>query len=396
MATVAHTIRSDYDPAVDRARLQRETGQTPDEPVEGPEEDSWQTESSFGPRRRLANAPHFVPATISFDEWGSALTSTQDTPTPSISDSRPEVAGWYRSLTKQAHIDLGSTSTLPHASTSAPPPIATPSAHHASYRPPKRRKERDWFISRALSSGPASAPPTPAPTSTLADILSRDPPAEKPLRPPVFLHLGPSNKGWEMLQNRGWSEGEGLGKGVERRADAERVAQPSPPPAPRASARPVVRIKQQEVQLDDDIVEVRQAQVIDLTLSDSENDNEDADEDLDADGARPSSASLVAQPPAVLGAPHDASSTQTALLTPIPTVLKSDRLGIGLKAKTEGPYRASVKRVTHNAAALAAHVKASEDLRRRQKLVGRGKRGFERNEKIERQRRQDLMAYLNH
>ncbi|TFY68383.1 hypothetical protein EVG20_g3570 [Dentipellis fragilis] len=395
MATVAHIIRSDYDPAVDRERLQRETGQPLDEPVEGPEEDPWQTESSFGPQRRRANAPHFVPATISFDEWGSALTSTQDTPVPSTSDTRPEVAGWYRSLTKQAPGDSRRTSSLPHASTSAPPPIAAPSASHPSDRPPKRRKERDWFISRALSSDPASAPPTPAPTSTLADILSRDPPAEKPLRPPVFLHLGPSNKGWEMLQNRGWSEGEGLGRGVARRADAERVAQPPPPP-PRASARPVVRIKQEEVQLDDDIVEVRQAQLIDLTLSDSENDNEDADEDLDADGARPSSASLAAQPPAVLDAPHDVSSTQTALLTPIPTALKSDRLGIGLKAKTEGPYRASVKRVTHNAAALAAHVKAGEDLRRRQKLVGRGKRGFERSERIERQRRQDLMAYLNH
>ena len=28
---------------------------------------------------------------------------------------------------------------------------------------------------------------------------------------------------------------------------------------------------------------------------------------------------------------------------PIPTMLKSDRLGIGIKVKTEGPYRTSVK-----------------------------------------------------
>jgi hypothetical protein len=45
-------------------------------------------------------------------------------------------------------------------------------------------------------------------------------------------------------------------------------------------------------------------------------------------------------------------------------MLKSDRLGVGPKAKMEGPYRSSVKRVTSNASALAAYLKAAEDMGR--------------------------------
>jgi len=80
---------------------------------------------------------------------------------------------------------------------------------------------------------------------------------------------------------------------------------------------------------------------------------------------------------------------------PLPTILKSDRLGIGLKTKTEGPYRSSVKRVTHNAvASLAAHPEAAEDMRRTQRELGRGCRAFARAERMEREGRQNMMAYL--
>ena len=58
------------------------------------------------------------------------------------------------------------------------------------------------------------------------------------------------------------------------------------------------------------------------------------------------------------------------------TILKSDRLDIGLKAKTEGPYKQSKKRVTHNQAALASHIRAAEGMRRKRAEVGRGRRGF--------------------
>jgi len=82
------------------------------------------------------------------------------------------------------------------------------------------------------------------------------------------------------------------------------------------------------------------------------------------------------------------------LLTPIATVLKSDRLGIGLKAKTLGLYKTSQKRVTHNAAALAAHVKAAEETRRRMKEHGRGRRGYEKQRRMEEERRKAMLAFL--
>jgi len=90
-----------------------------------------------------------------------------------------------------------------------------------------------------------------------------------------------------------------------------------------------------------------------------------------------------------------ASHMQRSLLTPLPTVLKADRLGVGLKAKTEGPYKQSKKRVTHSAAALAAHIRSAEEMRRNKAIVGRGRRGFAKIHKKEEGRRKALLAYLN-
>ena len=98
--------------------------------------------------------------------------------------------------------------------------------------------------------------------------------------------------------------------------------------------------------------------MIDLTLSDSEH----VDEDEDGNNVNDRPIPLHQTKP-------------TVLLSPLSTVLKSDRLGIGLKAKTEGPYRSSVKHVTPTAAALAAPAKVSEDLRRTHRPVRKGSSG---------------------
>ncbi|KAI0052706.1 hypothetical protein FA95DRAFT_1553368 [Auriscalpium vulgare] len=398
MATVAHYIRSDYDPQRDEQRLRRETGQ----PDEEPEEDAWHTQQPFGTR---AYAPRFVPATLSYDEWGNVLTAPTNADTPERPDEKA-VAGWYRSLTSQAssasHSSPSASSPARDASSSLPP-----SEPPAASRYPSIRRERDWFITRALAH-PLSAPPTPAPPTTLAGILSRDPPSAQPHQPPVFLHLGPSNKGWAMLQSKGWSEGEGLGSTVHRSADVERRVRDD---AANSARRPRRRVKNEdaietspsvsvqhervEVQLDDDIVEVKLTPVIDLTLSDTASEPE-SEQDDDENAVSFTAFEFPARSPDQKPAdPRTRHAGQTALLTPISTVLKSDRLGIGLKAKTEGPYKSSVKRVTHNAAALAAHLKAAEDARRAKQLVGRGKRAFEKEARKERQERKDLLAYLN-
>jgi len=102
--------------------------------------------------------------------------------------------------------------------------------------------------------------------------------------------------------------------------------------------------------------------------------------------------------PSLAGPPgdiEDQSYGRKALLTPIATVLKSDRLGIGLKAKTVGPYKASRKRITHNAEALAAHIKAAEELKKKKGEFGRGRRGFERQHRKDSMKRQMMLAYLN-
>lgn len=211
-----------------------------------------------------------------------------------------------------------------------------------------------------------------------------------------------------MLQNQGWSEGEGLGchassndahtsQALETKKEKMRKrARLDSASSSREQVTEVVLVPDD----DDPIVEVRkkpaESVMIDLTQSDvdvdeeddrwsdnGEGSNDDDSADDDDDGAdSPASAS-------------DPRAAQTALLTPLPTVLKSDRLGIGLKAKTEGPYRSSVKRVTPNAAALAAHLKATEDMRRAQRRHGKGRRAFARVERLERESRQNIMAYLS-
>jgi G-patch domain len=220
-----------------------------------------------------------------------------------------------------------------------------------------------------------------------------------------------------MLQNQGWSEGEGLGAGskssLRRRSNAHaketlqekgkktRLDSLSPPaPAPMLPTSPAQEPatkeeQEEEIIIDDDdddpIIEVRKkapVPMIDLTQSDTEDPGEDDDDDdiySPASSPAPPNVSSPTDP----DAPGDPRAAQTALLTPLPTILKSDRLGIGLKAKTEGPYRSSVKR------RVAKRNAAAEDMHIRRILLGKGHRAFARRERLERETRQNMMAYLS-
>ncbi|KAI0075092.1 hypothetical protein K474DRAFT_1457746 [Panus rudis PR-1116 ss-1] len=407
MATVAHTIYSRYDPK-DREKLEIATGQRneedniveqikkADKDVEEPEEDPWQTESAFGAQRRIAAAPRFVPAIVSYDEINNMMGVPKDFFKPKEEKRRDDVAGWYRSLIRSGTSTpaLGSntppvvTGSAPSAGPSTSPStsaaaVSTPLAAPSPAKP--RRTKNDWFISRVLSSAPPSTPATPP--TTLADILSREPPpsADKPFRPPVFLAIGPSNKGFEMLQRSGWTEGQTLGAHVARPATAPLPA-PSIPSA--FTSRRVKReeetvyVKQENIGSDDEIAELRKVEVVDLTLSDSEDEHAEF------------ATSLPAAPSSEF-AQEDGEPIGTALLTPLPTILKSDRLGIGLKAKTVGPYRESKKKITHNQANLAEHIRSAEEMKRMKKIVGRGSKGFARMAKADEERRRRLIASLN-
>jgi hypothetical protein len=237
-----------------------------------------------------------------------------------------------------------------------------------------------------------------------------------------------------MLQNQGWSEGEGLGASlsgndasIKTKRDKMRKRKRTgldrhhsslasrEEPTIVTEEQVQIQVQEEENFIDDDnddpIIEVRRkvhVPIIDLTQSDVEegedgyeedednsDDNDTDDDDSPAPPASPTGPATIDTTTTTTGTDPDPRAAQTSLLTPLPTILKSDRLGIGLKAKTEGPYRSSVKRVTHNAAALAAHIKASEDLRRTQRQLGRGRRAFARVERIEREKRQNMMAYLS-
>ncbi len=270
-----------------------------------------------------------------------------------------------------------------------------------------------------------SSPVPPATPSTLADMLARHPPplpSEKKFAPPIFLEIGPSNKGFGMLQRAGWTEGEPLGPDVVRQKHtAEQLRDgdmiPTAPMDPKGKLKSrhynvKIASHQQRVEVKmenfDDVSELRSVDVIDLTLSDSASDSGDAE--TEGSGASTGSTAIQTnrqghEAAAALevsgGAPgghmtplDPSPYARKALLTPIATVLKSDRLGIGLKAKTVGPHKASQKRVTHNTAALAAHVKAAEESRKRKQVFGRGHKGFEKQRRKDEEKRKALLAEL--
>ncbi|CAL1712836.1 unnamed protein product [Somion occarium] len=384
MATVTHYIYSHYDPK-DRSKLERQTGQVEsgvsEEVHESEhEEDPWQTESSFSAQRRIALAPRFVPAIVSYDEINDMIGVPHDLFKPPPPKRGDDVAEWYRSLTRSGTttpVSSTERSTPDAGSESTRPTTPTPVEAKGKHRPSKK----DWFISRVLNAEPSATPPTTPPTTTLADILSREPlPSEKPLAPPVFLAIGPSNKGFEMLQRSGWSEGETLGAHVVRRATPSTFK--SKRTIKREEGELPIKHEEREVRYgtDGEVSEMRKVEVVDLTLSDEE---EESVEEATTPTETPKPEDLPSEP------------AGKALLTPLPTILKSDRLGIGLKAKTAGPYKGSKKRVTHGQAALAAHTRAAEEMRLKKRKMGRGARAFARQARAESEQRRQLLARLH-
>lgn len=376
MATVTHIIYSHYDPN-DRERLEAETGQIdPQDEIDADEE--WRIQTTLSGQRRTRLPPRFVPATTTYDPWSR-------TPTTAINAKVEGNAGgdslsqWYRSISK-TQASVATTSHHPQQLPNRPyhPEKSTPC--------PKAHRGRDWFIQNALSSRPEASIPS-APPPSLDEMLIRHPPplpSEPKFKQPVWLALGPTNKGFAMLQQKGWQEGEPLGPSVRRDHksadphDSELFNEASRK-GQRTQRTQSVAVKLEQAD-DDSFVEV-----IDLTLSE----DDDLENKVEADDGEDST------PTARPFADEDLLGGRTALITPIATTLKADRLGIGLKAKTEGPYHVSKKRITHNKAALAAHIQAAERLRRQKQEMGRGYRSFAKASKRESTSRQQMIAYMN-
>ena len=360
------------------------------------EVDPWQTESSFGPTQRLHSrpAPTFVPASLQYDEYG--MPKAPDAVQPLLNkshDSSQDVSTWYRGLTARGSVKL---EKQPSA-VNCPPLTASTSdsSHRSSVQPPISdnlpSQKRDWFTSSSshLATTNISMP------STLADLLSRNPPprpSEPTFRPPVFLTIGPSNKGFAMLERKGWQEGEGLGSArVERKHKGglgflkgvnERNTEQRKPVSNLSDAdiKPLLNnVKHEVIDLtlsDSEFEENTTQEVVDFTLSDPDLDDSDLD-DLDS-----------------VRLPDDTSSHRTMLLTPIATTLKADRLGIGLKSARHS-RSVKAKAVTHSSAALAAHIRHGNQARVDRARHGRGSRGFARARRKEERERVNLLAYMN-
>jgi hypothetical protein len=359
---------------------------------------AWQQEASLISNSPARPPPQFVPATFSYDGWiHRHAESSKPNGTSSNKSFGDNISGWYRSLTSQttaaardsSDTTKASPTTLHTSSSSSQEPIASPVPKSI------RQNKNNWFIMKAIQMEQPSSSSVSTSIPTLAEILARDPPplpSEEKYTPPVWLEIGPSNKGFGMLQRSGWNEGEPLGPNVPRRKpvkdilpDDEIIITTKSKDKGKGRLK-FTSLSCQQTKTDalDEISELRNIEVIDLTLSDSDSDDSSmkAEDGNLEDGFTDVGTDILTTHGGI------------ALLTPIATILKSDRLGIGLKAKTAGPYKTSQKRVTHNAAALAAHIKAAEQNRRRMKEHGRGRRGHQKQRRKEEEKRKTMLASL--
>lgn len=318
MATEAFTIVSHYTAPNDEA-----SGTIQKEAVLSADMDAlWESEagpSNISLKRRIP--PRFVPATNSYSIGESAKSLE-----PTVKTEANNISSWYAGLSR--------TQAPTFLKQSEPPakPADSPAALIATKQKLPKPTKNDWFIRRALSNLPADA--APVRSSSLADMLEQAPPSlEKPVQPPVFLHLGPNNRGWGMLQRHGWEEGQPLGL-----ASAPVTPAGSGPSTPYEHS---------------------------ATTSEAGGD-QSSEAAPDANEENP------------------ASSSRTALITPLRTTLKVDKRGIGPRSKSM-PRPA----VTHSLSDIRM---AAE--RARRERDGRGKRGFARTARREAEERSRLFQEL--
>jgi len=406
MATTSFTIYSRYNPVKDKERLQLETD-VDDGENKSSDEWLWKEAASSQFLRAQRLPPKFVPATLCNEIGGSELGPSK----PYTSSPRERLLGsslssWYRSLTVASSTETKSHHPCPD---STPVPVLSSNsvqyARGSSQSQIQKWDKNNWFIQKALRCRPLPITPSTSPP-TLPEILARDPPpspSEPRYNPPVWTEIGPSNRGFVMLQKGGWNEGEALGVDTRRDFPAglsnfgQRIRKVE------GTIGRVSRTPRWELCDTSGDMKKDGNEIIDLTLSDSdERDQEEEEEEEDGDVNVENLSEHSKESEQLLRSGEDDSEDinicahgRKALLTPIATVLKLDRLGIGLKVKTEGPYKVSVKRVTHNAASLAAHVRMADKARRRRKVFGRGIRGYERQKRKEEEKRRNLLAYMN-
>jgi hypothetical protein len=457
MATRSYTIISHYTPPVSDDNAPPPASEE-SEGDELEQEKIWQTGPLYKSRsadsdiyvsHRAAHPPRFVPAVLSHDTLslsGQAAAASQ----PEKSSVNAEKAGlgrWYKSL--KSTVDPKVQSPSEPAAFAEPPMFTAPPPLPARLEPTssKKRKARsqDWFIRNALSTSPSrqssATASTASSSSSISEILSRAPPplpgsSDPKFLPPLRTKLGPGNRGYALLAQQGWKEGEGLGSWRTRpiaqsfadsRAEGsgatvglDSVETNDPRSANSVAHAPAVDEEIREAVVPNVTVNARN--IVDLTVTDDDDSIDESSEDilLSFPPPEPSAADLE-------DAQRGLDPRRTVLLAPLKTYLKSDRLGIGAhrrappSSSSSSPRHSQTQRHAQSAAprgslpslkrkpltdtAQAMYDTRGKERRKREeehralmiRLKGgkRGSKGFSAVKREEERRRRDLLAYMN-
>lgn len=472
MATQSFTIVSHYNPP-DESDNEDEPLSDGDLDELAEQEKIWRTgplyksrssESEAFVSHRAAYPPRFVPALLSSDDYSlSALPTSSGPPNRSTKTdhSDTKLGSWYKGLLTTSFAphdgepENGTSEATETPSTSHQIPLTkSPSnlvpqtlspSHPASSSTPqtttKKRKVRpnDWFIQNSLPKSSFTLAPTTnsSSSSSITDILTRNPPplpnsSAAPYVPPLRTKLGPGNRGYALLAQKGWREGEGLGSWRTVATSEESISEAGPSRLRASNSVPSVKVEDARVREIPqnkerrEVIDLTVSEIIDLTVSD---DGSDSAWESDEDSIMPSSSHLPHQssipspiPPQPQQQPDDHG--RTVLIAPLNTYLKADRLGIGAtrgnnskpssnidtrkdrgtrNSAASPPPRPKPKPFTDTSQAMYTvrdrhRIKREQEHRSqmlRQKGGKRGTKGFASVKKEEERRRKDLLAYMN-
>jgi len=454
MATRAYTITSYYTPPVSDDGAGSSAGED-SEGSELEQEKIWQTGPLYKSRsvdsdvyvsHRAAHPPRFVPAVLSHDDLplsGQSITKSRPEK-PLVTSENEGLGTWYKSLRNTVE------SEVRDAHDPAPVIFSGPSTSTASIRlpthittqpepkPSKKRKSRaqDWFIHNALATSAltshqsSAAASSASSSSSLADILSRAPPPlpgsnDSKFTPPLRTKLGPGNRGYALLAQQGWKEGEGLGSWRTRpiaqsftksMIEGSGIAEGSEDAVKYAPA-----VGEESGGAAASGASMKTPQIVDLTASDDDPTSDSVEDFL---SSLPPSETQAAD---IDDVQKGLDPSRTVLLAPLKTYLKSDRLGIGahrgrlLSSSTSSlrhsqPQEQISSTTPHGSSTLAKRkpltdtAQAMYDARDRERrrreeehralmlrLKGgkRGSKGFAAVEQEEKMRRRDFLAYMN-
>ncbi|KAL7417528.1 hypothetical protein BDY24DRAFT_93362 [Mrakia frigida] len=239
-------------------------------------------------------------------------------------------------------------SLLPPA---AKPVPALPSRRTTSTLKHKTHRALDphWFISHSVASSSSSSSvipfslsastSRPPASSNLASLLTLPDPGHGPsFVPPPHFHLKAGNRGHDLLVKAGW-DGRGLGKGVGGMVEGkgkgrEVVVDGSDQEKKRRKPGGKEKVKKEKkLKMD--------GNAIDLTVSSEESSSSSSSDDDDSDSSSSSSPSTTpassSSTPSLQPNPPSSNASvdgRFALIAPLSTTLKSDRLGIRSAAST--------------------------------------------------------------